>query len=117
MVESTDKHRGVGSKSVSHADSGVFKRMKHILHHQALLGIKSQELILGDVEEGPVEIGGVFSEEMPSLYMKLDPVQHTGSLVSRSPSTHRASMLWIWMVERLGIESFLRNGRPGRTSL
>lgn len=93
MVESTDKHRGIGSNSVSHADSSVFKRMKHILHHQPLLRIKSQELILGDVEEGSIKVGGVFSEEMPSLYMKLDLVQQTGSLVNRSPSTHRASML------------------------
>lgn len=77
VIEPADKHRGVGSHRISHGNPGVLECMIHILHHQPLLWVERQELILGDVEEGPVEIGVILGEEMTSLYMELNDGQHS----------------------------------------
>lgn len=84
--------------------------MVHIFHHQALLRVERQELLLGDVEERPVEIGGVLGQVMASLYVKLDNVQHFNSFITTGFRTHRASMFWIRVIECLGVESTLWNG-------
>lgn len=76
VIEAADKHRSVGSHRISHGDSGVLESMIHIFHHQPLLWVECQELVLGDVEERPVEIGGILGEEMTSLDMELNDVQY-----------------------------------------
>jgi hypothetical protein len=43
----------------------------YIFHDQPLLRIKSQEFILGDIEERSIEVGGVFREVVTSSDMKL----------------------------------------------
>lgn len=76
MIEPADINRSVRTYCIIHGDPGVLKRMIHIFQHQPLLRIERQKLVLGDVEERPIEIGGVFGEKMSSLYMELNNVQH-----------------------------------------
>lgn len=60
MVEPTDKHRRVGANSTGQWNACIFQGMINIFQYQPLLGVQCQELILGDVEEGPIEVGRVF---------------------------------------------------------
>ena len=71
MVEAANKDRGIGSLNAIHRHAGVFQGMIHILKDQSLLGVQSQELILGDVEKWPVEECRIFTDEMPSLDVRL----------------------------------------------
>lgn len=60
MVESTDIDRCVGSNSAGQWNPCIFQGMVDIFQYQSLLWIQCQELILRDVEEGAIEVGGVF---------------------------------------------------------
>lgn len=60
MVESTDKDRCVGANSTGQRDACIFQGVINIFQYQPLLGVQCQELILGDIEEGPIEVGRVF---------------------------------------------------------
>lgn len=60
MVESTDKNRCVGANSTGQWNSCIFQGVVDIFQYQPLLRIQCQELILGDIEEGAIEVGGVF---------------------------------------------------------
>jgi len=71
MVEAANKDRCIGSQNAVHGHAGVFQGMIHILKDQSLLGVQSQELILGDVEKWPVEECRIFTDEMPSLDVRL----------------------------------------------
>jgi hypothetical protein len=74
VVESADEHGRVRAQGISHGNTGILKGVEDILHDQPLLGIEGQQFILGDIEEGSIKIGRIFSEIMTSLYMKLDGV-------------------------------------------
>lgn len=60
MVESTDKNRCVGANRSSQWNACIFQGVVDIFQYQPLLRIQCQELILDDIEEGAIEVGGVF---------------------------------------------------------
>lgn len=60
MVESTDIDRCVGSNSASQWNSCILQGVVDIFQYQSLLRIQCQELILCNVEERSIEVGGVF---------------------------------------------------------
>lgn len=71
MVEAANKDRGIGSQNAVHGHTSVFQGMINILKDQSLLGVQSQEFVLGDVEKWPVEECGIFRKEMASLDVEL----------------------------------------------
>jgi hypothetical protein len=60
MVESTDINRCVGANSAGQWNACIFQGVVDILQYQSLLRIQCQELVLCNVEEGAIEVGGVF---------------------------------------------------------
>lgn len=60
MVESTNKNRCVRANSTGQWNASIFQGMVDIFEYQPLLRIQCQELILGNIEEGAIEVGGVF---------------------------------------------------------
>lgn len=71
MVEAADKNRGIGSKSTFQGNACIFQGVVDIFQYQPLLWIQCQELVLGDVEKGAIEVSGIFREIVSSLNMKL----------------------------------------------